>query len=227
MSGQSGNRIDEALARALLEALPAPSRAAGRCKAIVFAALGPDFSVGMGKPDARAVTAFHQLLYRLVELAVPTVAEVHGQCLGAGLELAAFCNFLFADRTARFGQAPGKPPMPSPSSMILPLKLGPARALDLVLGEAKLDAAEAYRRGLVTAWTSSPLDLPLLVASWIENHLLPKSASSLLRANRLARLSFNAQLRAELPALERFYLTKLAGPDGAAPSAANTASAAA
>jgi hypothetical protein len=79
----------------------------------------------------------------------------------------------------------------------------------------------------VTAWTSSPLDLPLLVASWIENHLLPKSASSLVRANRLARLSFNAQLRAELPALERFYLTKLAGPDGAAASAADTASAAA
>ena len=33
-----------------------------------------------------------------------TMAIVRGQCLGGGMELALFCNFIVADSTAFFGQ---------------------------------------------------------------------------------------------------------------------------
>ena len=48
-------------------------------------------------------------------------------------------------------------------------------------------------------------DLDALATAWIQNHVLPRSAVSLRRANRVARLGFHARLAAELPALERFY----------------------
>ena len=77
---------------------------------------------------------FHGLFTTLMNFSVPTMALVSGQCLGGGMELAISCNFLFLDETARFGQpeiilgvfAP-------PASLILPMKVGQAKADDLLL----------------------------------------------------------------------------------------------
>ena len=69
--------------------------------------------------------SFHQLFYSLRDLAIPTLAKVSGQCLGGGLELALMCNFIVADKTAKFGQ----PEIilgvfPPPASIILSEKIG-------------------------------------------------------------------------------------------------------
>jgi cyclohexa-1,5-dienecarbonyl-CoA hydratase len=204
-----GNYIDPELVDALAEALDA--HAGLPCvKLIVLRGAGSDFSLGARLDSAAAVTRFHRLFYRLIELGVPTAAVVRGRCLGAGLDLAAFCNFIFADSTSRFGQPElSVSGLPTPASLILPLKLGSDRSGDLVLMGLLLSAQEAYRRGLLTAWARSPADLEVLVRTWIEAHILPKSARSLRLANRVARLGFHAQLRAELPALERLYLREL------------------
>ena len=39
-----------------------------------------------------------------MDLAVPTMAVVRGQCLGGGMELVLFRNVIVADRPAMFGQ---------------------------------------------------------------------------------------------------------------------------
>ncbi len=47
------------------------------------------------------------------------------------------------------------------------------------------------------------------VDQWINEHILPKSASSLKLANRAARHGFNESLFARLDQLERLYLDEL------------------
>jgi enoyl-CoA hydratase/carnithine racemase len=194
-----GNVIDGTMVDALLAALPENT---DDLKLILLAAEGPDFSIGT-RLEAADMARFHQVFYRLIDLGIPTAALVRGRCMDAGFELAAFCNFVFADASARFGLRRG---LPTPAALILPLKLGAERAGDLVLCGLTVDAVEAFRRGLLTAWAPERGDVFALHKAWIETHLLPCSAVRLRRAHRVARLSFHAQLRAELPALERLYL---------------------
>jgi cyclohexa-1,5-dienecarbonyl-CoA hydratase len=209
LSRYPGNSIDRDLVEELYRAV---DEHAGdpRLKLILFAGAGADFAAGSELDTAEALARFHALLLRLLDSGVPTAACVRGRCRGAGFDLAAFCNFIFATASAEFGQnAIGHPALPPPSSLILPLKLGHARSFDLVLLAQPIDGIEAYRRGLVTAVAQAPEDLSALVKAWVTAHILPKSARSLRLANRAARLAFSARLRAELPALERLYVTAL------------------
>src|SRR5215471_16827203 len=143
LNAPPGNVVDGAMVRDLLAALE-PAAADPGLKVIALAAEGPDFAIGSRLDDAGGVSGFHQLFYTLIDLGIPTVAVVRGRCLGAGLELAAFCNFIFGGADATFGQPEiKKGRFPQPASLILPLKLGAERATDLVLTGLTVDVAEA------------------------------------------------------------------------------------
>jgi enoyl-CoA hydratase/carnithine racemase len=201
LCGPPGNPLDAAAVRALYDALDGATDR--RRKLILFAAEGPSFCVGRDD-DYETLAAFDALLLRLIALGVPSAAMVQGECLGAGLELAAFTNFVFAAADARFGLGDPVGAWSLPISVILPLKLG-ARPDDRVLAGETLDAYEAYRRGLVLALAPAP-SLPALVEAWIAAHLLPRSAASLRRAHQATRQAFHARLARELPLLERLHL---------------------
>src|SRR6516162_594128 len=100
-----GNVIDGTMVDALLAALPENT---DDLKLILLAAEGPDFSIGT-RLEAADMARFHQVFYRLIDLGIPTAALVRGRCMDAGFELAAFCNFVFADASARFGLRRGLP----------------------------------------------------------------------------------------------------------------------
>ena len=81
----------------------------------------------------------------------PTLAAVNGFALGGGCELARCCHLRFAAEGARFGQpevklgiVPGYG-----ASQRLPRLVGKGRALQLLLTGEMIDAAEAFRIGLV------------------------------------------------------------------------------
>jgi enoyl-CoA hydratase len=81
----------------------------------------------------------------------PTLAAVNGFALGGGCELAMACHMRIASEAARFGQpevklgiVPGYG-----GSQRLPRIVGKGRALQLLLTGEMIDAAEAYRIGLV------------------------------------------------------------------------------
>src|SRR5262245_51611836 len=157
-----GNVIDARVVDGLLSALPPADDA--ELKLIQFAGEGPDFSIGT-RLDGAAMARLHEVFYRLIDLGIPTAALVRGRCFDAGFELATFCNFVFADASSRFGLKRG---VPTPASLILPLKLGAERAGDLVLCGTTVDAAEAFRRGLLTAWAPERDDAFALGKAWIE-----------------------------------------------------------
>jgi cyclohexa-1,5-dienecarbonyl-CoA hydratase len=138
------------------------------------------------------------------------MALVSGQCLGGGMELAIFCNFLFLDETAQMGQpeimlgvfAP-------PASLILPMKVGQTKADDLLLTGRSMKTKEVMQSGLGTKLFDDRQALMDGADAWVEKHILLKSASSLRFANRSARTVFNKTLSATLDELAEIYTTKL------------------
>lgn len=82
----------------------------------------------------------------------PTVALIHGACIGGGLEIAGQCDLRIAGASAKFG-APinrlGFSMAPGELAGVLALA-GPAVALEILLEGRILDASEALAKGLVT-----------------------------------------------------------------------------
>jgi len=83
------------------------------CKVIIFQGSGKHFSFGVSVEEhteelaAEMLGSFHGLFIRLAELSIPVCSLISGQCLGGGLEIAAFAHFVFADESARMGQVIG------------------------------------------------------------------------------------------------------------------------
>jgi enoyl-CoA hydratase/carnithine racemase len=82
----------------------------------------------------------------------PTIARIHGACIGGGLEIAGQCDLRIAGETSRFG-APinriGFSMYPEEMAGLLQL-VGPAVVLEILLEGRILSAAEALQKGLLT-----------------------------------------------------------------------------
>jgi enoyl-CoA hydratase len=108
--------------------------------------------------DGKARSERGQRTFRLFETSPkPTLAAVNGFALGGGCELAMSCHLRIASDKAKFGQpevklgiVPGYG-----GSQRLPRLVGKGRALELLLTGDMIDAAEAYRIGLVNRVVAS------------------------------------------------------------------------
>jgi len=215
LNSPKANVLEAAMLSEINGALDGLSDESG-LKMLVFEGEGKHFSFGASVPEhtkdkaAMMLKAFHGVFYKLVELAVPTMAVVRGQCLGGGMELALFCNFIVADGSAMFGQ----PEIvlgvfPPPASVMLARKVGQAHADDLVLTGRSIDAVEAHRIGLVNLKAAEGEDAWDAALKWIEKHILPKSALSLRIANKAVRKDFFRRILEDLPRMEALYLKDL------------------
>ncbi|MCI0402473.1 MAG: enoyl-CoA hydratase/isomerase family protein [Acidobacteria bacterium] len=139
---------------AALNSIPAPPHV----RFVVFQGRGEcGFSAGVEVRDhtpdrvGQMLERFHAVFRKLWASDWITIAAVHGNCLGGGMELASFCDFCVATHTARFGQPEIKlgcfPPV---AAILLPPLVGPRRALDLILTGRTITAADAHAMGLVT-----------------------------------------------------------------------------
>ena len=185
-------------------------------KLITFEGAGKHFSFGASVEEhtkdkvVEMLSIFHQIFYKITELSIPTLAKISGQCLGGGNELALICNFLFADKTAFIGQpeimlgvfAP-------PASVIMPLKIGSARAEELLLTGKIIPAEKALDAGLLNGVFEDKETMNTGVDEWIEKHILTKSAISLRFAVKAARVMFNQVLTEKLAELEKLFLEGL------------------
>ena len=87
----------------------------------------------------------------LARVAHRTTAHVHGPCVGAGVELAAFCHHVTAADDTRFrlpetrmGLMPG-----AGGTVSIPSRIGRQRTLAWLLSDTEIDAATAQLWGLV------------------------------------------------------------------------------
>lgn len=182
-------------------------------KLLAFSGAGSHFSFGASVPEhvreqaPAMLESFHGMFLRLVDLAIPTAASVSGRCLGGGMELACFCNWVYASPGAVFAQPEIQLAVfPPVASLILPFKVGQSAADEINLTGRNVAAEEAKAMGLIDRIADDPLAELLAFA---ERELLPKSASSLRFAQRASRWRFNEALRTGLAALERLYVDEL------------------
>lgn len=185
-------------------------------KLITFEGSGKHFSFGASVPEhtkgkcTDMLKSFHQLFYELIDLSIPTMAKISGQCLGGGMELALICNFLFADKSAKMGQ----PEIvlgvfPPPASLLLPLKIGWAKAEDLLITGKTITAEEAKALQLINELYEDKASMEAAFEEWLVKNILPKSASSLRYSVKAARVRFNEVVKTSLPKLEQMYTQEL------------------
>jgi len=149
------NVLDTAM---MLELDDAISQVVDRVDFLVLRGAGAKgFSAGAEVADhtpdrVRAMlAAFHSIFRRLARAECITIALVHGYCLGGGMELATFCDFVVASESAVFGQPEIKLGCFPPIAMIsFPKLCGLHAAIDLILTGKTITANEAHRLGLVS-----------------------------------------------------------------------------
>jgi enoyl-CoA hydratase len=86
---------------------------------------------------------------RIRNLPTPTIAQVHGHCVAAGLMLACMCDLIVCDETARFANPVVAMAMAGVQLLIEPWEIGARKAKELLFTAEAIDAAEAHRLGLV------------------------------------------------------------------------------
>jgi len=98
----------------------------------------------------RSITA-QEMRNRIEWLGKPVIAAVNGFAFGGGCELALACHIRIASENAKFGQPEVNLGLMAfgGGTQRLPRLIGKGRALELLLTGDIIDAAEAYRIGLV------------------------------------------------------------------------------
>ncbi len=212
LSRPKANIVDAAMIAALRAALREHLPGA-RLRAVLLEAEGPHFSFGASVEEhlpescAAMLRELHALILTLVASTAPVLVAVRGQCLGGGLELAAAGHLIFAAPGATLGQPEIKLAVFAPAaSCLLPERIGPSRAADLLFSGRSIGAEEAHRIGLVDALADDPSHAAL---AYFEEHLAPRSPSSLRIAVHAARFDFVARVRRKLAKVERLYLKEL------------------
>jgi 2-(1,2-epoxy-1,2-dihydrophenyl)acetyl-CoA isomerase len=99
----------------------------------------------------------------------PVLASLNGVAAGGGANLALGCDLRIAADTARIGQVFMKIGLHPDwgGTFFLPRLVGPAKALELLLGAELVDAAECARLGLVNRVVATA-DLPAATRAWAE-----------------------------------------------------------
>ncbi|HXN64684.1 MAG TPA: enoyl-CoA hydratase/isomerase family protein [Candidatus Acidoferrales bacterium] len=188
---------------------------AASCDFLVFQGAGAKaFSVGAEVADhapdriGSMLAAFHQVFRQLVRAECVTIAAVHGHCLGGGMELATFCDFVIATESAEFGQPEIKLGCFPPVAMItLPALIGPRAAMDLILTGRTIATPEALRLGLISQVTADK-GLDAAVREFIASQRA-LSPTVLKLTARLLRRDWQSEFETELGKIEQVYLGQL------------------
>ena len=106
--------------------------------------------------DEDSLRAFHEqdvapALHALLACNIPIVAQIDGNCMGGGLEIAACCDIRIAGHGASFGAPIAKLGMPmAPQELAIVLRsAGEATVREMLLEARTLSALQMHQRGWV------------------------------------------------------------------------------
>lgn len=152
------NAMNLAMVHDLVESLDRAAAAGAR--ALLVRGEGRAFSSGRDLADADPLhedgqailrDIFNPLIERVADLPIPTIAAVHGACLGTGLGLALACDVVYAADDARIGSPFARigAVLDSGAHAAFVTRVGPHRALELIYTGRLLSGREAAEWGLV------------------------------------------------------------------------------
>lgn len=169
---------------------------------------GADVADHLPETAPRMLEAFHAVARLLWTMEPVSVAAVKGPALGGGMELALCCDLVVASERAEFGQPEIRvgcfPPI---AAALLPERVGPHRAADLVLTGRRIDALEAERFGIVSR-VAAPDRFDAVLRETVEA-LRGASGPVLARAIRALRGTRAASWSDALSAAEKIYIEEL------------------
>lgn len=143
-------------------------------------------------------------LQAMLDCDVPIVAQIEGNCLGAGVEIACCCDIRIAAVSARFG-APiaklGFPMAPREAALVL-REAGVPTTREMLLQAAVLDAAEMKARGFLNQVVTdgATAEAALVVAQQVA--ALAPQAARLNKRTLRALNQASALMGKELPATD-------------------------
>jgi enoyl-CoA hydratase/carnithine racemase len=127
----------------------------------------------MLKPESARhfITQLHLAAQAIRALPVPVIGRLRGFCLGAGLELAAACDFRVADESFVMGMPEVKVGLPSViEAALLPRLIGWGKTRELLLMGGNYDADEALAMHFVEKMVPAG-ELDAWVENWLERIL--------------------------------------------------------
>jgi enoyl-CoA hydratase/carnithine racemase len=156
------------------------------------------------------ITRLHQACQAIRDCPVPVIGRIGGFCLGAGLELAASCDFRAAADTAQLGMPEVQMGIPSViEAALLPGLIGCGRTREMLLTGALYSAAEALAMGLVQKVVPAA-HLDAAVETWLE--AIGRATPQAIRSqkalmNRWERISVAEGIFAGIDTLSAAYQT--------------------
>ena len=164
------------LTRARVEALTAAIRdlATHSPSRLILTGNHHFFSAGADLNEITALTGpeafrFAHMGQRLMDsvagFPAPTIAAIHGYCMGGGLDLALACDRRIAGPHAMFGHRGAALGLITGwgGTQRLPRIVGKARALQMFLAAEKVPAARALEIGLINAIAADPVAMALAI----------------------------------------------------------------
>lgn len=153
------NAIDWDMVHALAEGVAAAEKDAN-CRCLVIKGAGDHFAAGrdLGATKTQRTLetvltdddAWTEIFQGLRRMTKPSVAVVRGYAVAGGFTLAMGCDFVLADRTAKFGALEMRHGFPAAiNTAILSALVGPRPALELLLSSGTFDAERLYGMGLI------------------------------------------------------------------------------
>lgn len=200
------------LAVADLERLAERVGSVGASRVLVLTGLPRAFSAGVSvrehepEPEAieRMLAAMRRALTALIECPAVTLAAVSGACLGGGAEIAAACDLVLAAADAKIGFPEIRLAcFPPGGAVLLPGRVGQARANDWILTGRTVSGREAAEAGFASrAVESGSLSRE---TGRLAEELLSRSPAALCAARDLLRAGRREALARGLPRAEEAY----------------------
>ena len=163
------NALNWATIRELADGIDA-AEADPDCCCLLITGEGDHFVAGRDLEEASADAtldealandeAYTRIFTALRNMSKPSVAVVRGYAVAGGFTLAMGCDFVLADRSAKFGALEMRGGCPAAvNTAILSHLLGSRQALELLLSADLFDADHLHRIGLINQIFDTPEDL--------------------------------------------------------------------
>jgi methylglutaconyl-CoA hydratase len=165
---------------------------------------GADLSAGAAADTAEA-PGIAELCHRLSILPKPTLALVHGACLGGGMALVSCCDIVIATQDAFFSMPEARLGFsPTPLIPFLLQALGASQARRVLMTAARFGAEEALRIGLVQ-WVGDAAAVEQILEERIAELLLSAPGALAEIKQAVARLKHQPITRSLLAELQRGF----------------------
>ena len=176
---QQRNALNEDVIRRLADAT-AEAAADPDCRCLVVKGQGDHFCAGrdLGEADKSMplsqVMEYDQLWADVIgsirTMGAPSVAVVRGFAVAGGFTLSMACDFVLAERSARFGALEMKGGFPAAvNTAVLSHLVGPRQSLELLLSAGTFTAEQLNSMGLINRLAANEDELAALEKEFVED----------------------------------------------------------